>query len=221
MRADLATALATKKVHVASLGEAWLALVWWVPFHLVRQPALWVLAAGGGLLVWAADALIVSQALPELSAWPALGWTALGAAVAYLLLTTVASFVVTGARHWVLFSDAEHTAVIGARVRQDAGRTSVIVNNHVARRIGAGTGRRLRIEMGQGLREFMVSHPDASLRFTAQNDRLARAYLDDLGEALPVSEGWHHHVVGRRASISREPSRHRAETRRGGSAKTP
>lgn len=203
LRDDLISAVLTDGVRIASRREAWRALTWWGPMNLVVQPAVWVLIVGAGLLTWAADDLIVSRLLPEMSIWPGLGRVGLGAVGVYLLATAVASIVVTSAPGWVLFSDDERTAVIGARVRCEDTGLSVVVNNHVARHIGTGEGRRLRTKLGPGVAAFMTKNPHVALRYTAQNQDLARAYLRDIATALPSQDDWEHHLEGRRATARR------------------
>ncbi|WP_277209128.1 hypothetical protein [Isoptericola croceus] len=203
LRADLITAVATDGVRVASMRKVWRSLAWWVPLNFARQPAIWVLVVGNGGLVWVADKMIVSRLLPGASVWPAIGWTGIVTALLYLVVTVLVAGLITRSRRWVLFSDDDRTAVIGARVRQEEEGVSVIVNNHVARHVGAGQGKRLRTRLSLGIRTFMDSHPDVALRFTAQNERLAHVYLSDLAGALPTSDGWNHELEGRRAVVTR------------------
>lgn len=200
---DLVSTVATDDVRVASTREAWQAFTSWVPLNFARQPGIWVLIAGAAVLAWVADSLIVTRLVPHASLWPVVGWACLIGAAAYLLATTTAALMTTRTRNWVLLIDTAGKAVIGARIRHDDRQSSIIVNNHFARHIGAGEGQQLRTALAPRLRAFMDSHPALTLRFTAQNERLARAYLDDIGTELQATDGWRHDLHGRKASIGR------------------
>ncbi|GAB3243409.1 hypothetical protein [Kineosporia babensis] len=203
LRKHLIAAVADDQVRLTSAREASAAFALWTPLYLARQPSIWVLGVGSLGLLALADVLIFNRYVSAFPFWSALGWLLAAVLVAYALVMAVVGWRAVHTFDRVLFSADDPRALIGADIRAEGDQLLVILNNHVARRIGFGDGSRLRGLLGARLGTALAQHPKVTVQFTAQNDRLARTYFEDLTAALPAEDGWVHNLSGRTGTARR------------------
>lgn len=173
---------------MASFATTWRALNLWPLFSTARSRPAWPLAGAAVVL-----AVLI----------PAAAWSLLAVVVGYFAMMTALSVHITRSRTWTLLADHDGDAVIGFRIWHHEGRVQLILDSHLARRRGAGQGRRLRERLTRPFAEVLNSRPETVVRFRAQNARLAAAYHQELKDALPEIEGWVHHLEGWDGTVRR------------------
>ncbi|MCE0540352.1 hypothetical protein LWF15_33150 [Kineosporia rhizophila] len=178
---DLLSATTGGPVRIASFPRTWLALSLWTLFAWARNPRTWLLVAGAAVL-----AIL----------FPVAAWITLALVVGYFPVMALVSAYITFSGSWNLLIDEQRTAVIGLRTWHHDGAVQLILDSHLARRVGSGQGRRLRETLAPDLAKTMAHHPGTVVRFRAGNPRLAAVYGAELRAALPETDGWSHHLDG-------------------------
>ncbi|GAA3628749.1 hypothetical protein GCM10022223_52800 [Kineosporia mesophila] len=186
---DLIRTTTADGVTIASFGQTWRALTLWMLSTAARNALTWLLVATVAVLI---------------GFFPVTGWAALVMVVGYWLVMTAVAAYITLNRSWTLLIDETRTATIGFRIWQNHDRTELILDSHLARRRGAGQGRRLRSHLRPHLGDVLTRHPSTVVRFRAQNQRLAGTYLDELRTVLPESGKWSHRLDGLHGTVRRD-----------------
>ncbi|GAB3259147.1 hypothetical protein [Kineosporia babensis] len=203
LRVDLVATVTAGKVRLASYGETWRALTLWMLGTAVRNWPTWGLVVGTGALVWFADVALFGRYFPALPFLTiAAGLLALAVTLYWPVMTAATAYVFFDRRSVLLIDDAG-SALIGLRVKGDEDQVELSLHSHIARRVGAGQGRRLREELVQNLPSLLARHPGAVVRFGAQNERLAEVYAEELAAALPPSDGWQLYRTGLKGEVRR------------------
>ena len=164
----------------ASTPEVWRALHWTV-LDSARRGSFWVTVAGGLTLL----AVVEQYLSPGHAPWVTL--LVVPSVVVGHALVVLGAALLLVRRHDVLLA-ADGSAMIALRHSDTPGGRVLRLTDHVARRVGDGSGRRLRAALAPHLADHVAAAGITTVRLTGITPAMTERYAAELLSALPGVE---------------------------------